>query len=107
MKKIAITADTPLSALIRDNHHQELSLYLEQWRRYLKGVNSDTDLFRLSYFEFDLDRLNVGVIYHSLALLINHDAVMTNVSVLAGYVVEHSNMGIKKESVYRQINRYL
>ena len=101
MKKLNITADTPLSALIRETHHQELALFLKQWCYFLKGV------LLLSYFEFDLDSINVGKIYGSLAQLINHDAVIPNVTVLARYMVEHSNLDVKWKSVYRQINRYL
>ena len=107
MRKFVITADTPLSALIRETHHQELALFLEQWCHFLKGDHSKTDLLQLSYFEFDLDCINVGKIYRHLAQLINHDAVIPNVTVLVRYMVEHSNLGVKWESVYRQINRYI
>ena len=107
MKKIIITADPPLSALIRNAHHQELSLFLKQWLFFLKGDHSKTDVLQLSYFEFDFDRINVGKIYGTLAQLINHDAVIPNMSVLARYMADHSNLGIKWESVYRQINRYI
>ena len=107
MKKLNITADTPLSALIRETHHQELALFLKQWCYFLKGDHSKIDVLLLSYFEFDLDSINVGKIYGSLAQLINHDAVIPNMTVLARYMVEHSNLDVKWKSVYRQINRYL
>jgi len=107
MKKVIITADTPLSALIRETHHEELSLFLKQWRHFLKGDHSKIVLLQLSYFEFDLECVNVGMIYRHLAQLINHDAVIPNVTVLARYMVEHSNLAIQWKSVYRQINRYI
>ena len=107
MKKITITADTPLSALIRETHHQQLSLFLKQWCPFLKGIQSNMNVLHLSYFEFDLDCINVGKIYGTLAQLINQDAVIPNVAVFARYMVDHSNLGVKWQSVYRQINRYI
>ena len=107
MKKIIITADTPLSALIRNAHHQELSLFLKQWLFFLKGDHSKTDVLQLSYFEFDFDRINTGIIYRHLAQLIVLDAVIPSVAVLIRYIVDHSNLKVKWKSVYRQINRYI
>ena len=107
MKKLIILADTPLSALIRENHYDELKSFLEEWLVCLKGDNSNIDVFKLSYFEFDFDRINAGTIYRNLAQLVDHDAVIPDVTVLARYITDHSNLAAKWTSVYRQINRYL
>ena len=53
MKKIIITSETPLSALIREAHHQELATIIEKWRPFLKVDCSNVDVLQLSYFEFD------------------------------------------------------
>jgi hypothetical protein len=107
MKKLKITPETPLSALIRETHHQRLSSLMEQWRPFLKGDCSNVDVLQLSYFEFDLDRFNIGTIYRHLAQLIILDAVIPSVAVLIRYIVDHSNLTAKWKSVYRQINRYI
>jgi riboflavin transporter FmnP len=106
MKKIIITSETPLSALIREAHHQELATIIEKWRPFLKVDCSNVDVLKLSYFEFDFDRINIGTIYRHLAQLIILDAVITSMSELARYIVGHSNLKTKWESVYRQVNRY-
>ena len=107
MKKIIITSETPLSALIREAHHQELATIIEKWRPFLKVDCSNVDVLQLSYFEFDFDRINAGTIYRNLAQLVDHDAVIPDVTVLARYITDHSNLAAKWTSVYRQINRYL
>lgn len=107
MMKLIISADTPLSALIRENHFDELTFFLEKWGLCLKGDNSNNDVLKMSYFEFDFDRINVGTIYRNLAQLVAHDAVIPDVTVLARYITDHSNIVVKWTSVYRQINRYL
>ena len=106
MKKIIITSETPLSALIREAHHQEMATIIEKWRPFLKVDCSNVDVLQLSYFEFDFDRFNTGTIYRHLAQLIILDAVITSMSELARYIVGHSNLKTKWESVYRQVNRY-
>lgn len=106
MKRIKITSETPLSALIRENHHPRLTSLIEQWCPFLKGDCSDVDVLQLSYFEFDFDRINTGIIYRHLAQLIVLDAVIPSVAELIRYIVDHSNLKVKWESVYRQINRY-
>ena len=106
MKSINLTSETPLSALIRETHHQELASLIEQWRPFLKGDCANVDALKMNYFEFDLDRFNIGTIYRHLAQLIILDAVITSMSELARYIVGHSNLKTKWESVYRQVNRY-
>jgi hypothetical protein len=106
MKRINLTSETPLSALIRETHHQELASLIEQWRPFLKGDCANVDALKMNYFEFDLDRFNIGTIYRHLAQLIVLDAVIPSVAVLIRYIVDHSNLKVKWKSVYRQINRY-
>ena len=71
MKRIKITSETPLSALIRENHHQRLTSLIEQWCPFLKGDCSDVDVLQLSYFEFDFDRINTGIKWKSVYRQIN------------------------------------
>ena len=104
MKKIIITSETPLSALIREAHHQELATIIEKWRPFLKVDCSNVDVLQLSYFE---DRFNTGTIYRHLAKLIFLDAVIPSMAELVRYIVDHSNLKVKWKSVYRQINRYI
>ena len=41
-------ADTPLSALFRENHHEELRTIIESWRPFLKDDETDTKALELS-----------------------------------------------------------
>ena len=50
-------ADTPLSALFHESHHEELSQIIDSWRPYLKDNETDTDALAMSHFEFDFDKV--------------------------------------------------
>lgn len=106
MTKIIITADTPLSALIRKDFHGELTMVINGWRQHLVGVDPAVDALQLSQFYFDLSRFPPGEMYRLLARLLNYDAVIPCMSVLSRYIAEHSNLRASSTSVYRQINRY-
>ena len=49
--------DTPLSALFRDNFHDELSKVIELWRPYLIDDDASVDALAMAHFEFDRKRI--------------------------------------------------
>lgn len=105
-RKLKITVDTPLSALFRENHHEELRTIIESWRPYMIGGDACADALEMCYLGFDFTRIPLGHIYRDLAVLINHDGLIPTISLLASYLTIHSNLSVNKNTVYRQLMRY-
>ena len=97
---------TPLSALFRDNHHEELRKAIESWQPYLSNATTKVDALNLTNFQFDLTAIRPVSIYMDFAHLINHDALRLPMSVLAAYMFEHSNLSISENALYVQLKRY-
>ena len=108
MKKVIITADTPLSALFHDKSHEQLRGAINDWRSYLIG-DKPTDELQISYFEFDFSMHEFGpcAVYHDLAWMVINCPLVVPLSELARYMAEHSNLQAKASSIYRLINSYL
>ena len=98
--------ETPLSALFRDNHHEEVRKVIESWRPYLDEEGHTEDNLVLTLFQFDLTKIRPVNIYMDLAHLINHDALCVPMSVLAAYMFRHSNLSKSEKALYVQLKRY-
>lgn len=99
-------ADTPLSALFRESHHEELRQIIDSWRPFLSGDDPNMDALALNSFQFDFGQTRPVCIYMDLARLINHDALATPISVLAAYLFLHSNLSRSENALYVQLKRY-
>ena len=99
-------ADTPLSALFRESHHDELRKIIEVWRPYLTNDEPTMDSLVLNSFQFDFSEIRPVNIYMDLARLISHDALTTPMSVLAAYMFQHSNLSKSENALYVQLKRY-
>ena len=100
-------ADTPLSALFRESHHEELSQIIDSWRPYLKDNETDTDALAMSHFEFDFDKVIATHIYIDLGrLLYAHALKDDNMSLLAKYLFQHSNLSNSQSTLYVQLRKY-
>ena len=99
-------ADTPLSALFRESHHEELRKIIDSWRPFLIDDAPDKDALRFNRFQFDFEQTRPVCIYMDLARLINHDALSSPVSVLAAYLFLHSNLSSSENALYVQLKRY-
>ena len=97
---------TPLSALFRKNHHEELRKVIDSWRPYLINDPKETDALSLTYFTFDMTTIRPVSIYMDLTHLVNHDALRPPMSVLARYMYQHSNLSRSKNALYVQLKRY-
>lgn len=106
MNNLKLTVDTPLSALIRKSHHEEFITVIESFRPYMVGGDASVEALELLYLGIDFTHMPVGRVYRSLAMLINHDALIPPITILARYLVSHSNLGTNANSIYRQIMRY-
>ena len=100
-------ADTPLSALFRENHHEELRKIIDSWRPYLIGDDSTIDALAMTRFEFDFNKVIATHIYIDLGrLLYVHALKDDNMSQLAKYLYQHSNLSNSESTLYVQLRKY-
>jgi hypothetical protein len=102
----SIKEDMPLSALFRDNHHEELRKVIESWRPYLIHDNTNIEALELVRFEFDKDRIYSNKVYRDLCELDVHGALQVSLSQLARYLASHSNLSRSYASLYQQLKYY-
>ena len=100
-----IDADTPLSALFRESHHEMLRTIIETWRSALTDA-SEGDALELTTFFFDLEWIRPVEVYMDLARLIIHDGLIPPMSVLARYMATHSNLSKSEATLYSLLKRY-
>ena len=99
-------ADTPLSALFRENHHEELRKVVESWRPYLIDDDTTVDTVAMTRFEFDKDRIYSNKVYRDLCELDALGALQVPLSRLARYLAEHSNLSRSYATLYQQLKNY-
>ena len=97
---------TPLSALFRDNHHEELRKVIDSWRPYLIDDNPDIDTIAISNFYFDKDRIFSNKVYRDLCELDALGALQVSLSQLARYLADHSNLSRSYATLYQQLKYY-
>ena len=100
-------ADTPLSALFRENHHEELRKIIDSWWPYLIGDDPTIDALAMTRFEFDFDKVIATHIYIDLGRLLHDHALKDdNMSQLAKYLYQHSNLSNSESTLYVQLRKY-
>ena len=100
-------ADTPLSALFRENHHDELRLIIDSWRPYLIGDDPAVDALAMTRFEFDFNKVIATHIYIDLGgLLYDHALKEDNMNLLAKYLFHHTNLSNSQSTLYVQLRKY-
>lgn len=99
-------ADTPLTALFRENHHEELRKVIDSWRPYLIDDNPTADALVLTRFEFDKDRIYSNKVYRDLCGLDIAGALKVPLSQLARYLTDHSNLSRSYATLYQQLKYY-
>ena len=98
--------DTPLSALFRDNFHDELSKVIELWRPYLIDDDASVDALAMAHFEFDRNRIYSNKVYRDLCELDGLGALQVSLSQLARYLADHSNLSRSFATLYQQLKNY-
>jgi len=98
--------DTPLSALFRKNHHEQLRQIIGSWRPYLIGDDSCIDVLDITSFEFDKDRIYSNKVYRDLCGLDFQGALQVSLSQLARYLADHSNLSRSYATLYQQLKNY-
>jgi len=98
--------DTPLSALFRDNFHDELSKVIESWRPYLVDDDASVDALAMTHFEFDKNRIYSNKVYRDLCELDALGALQVSLSQLARYLADHSNLSRSFATLYQQLKNY-
>ena len=104
--KELFNADTPLSALFRENHHEELKSVIESWRPYLIGDDTTVDALAMTHFEFDKKRIYSNRVYYDLLDMDALGALQVSLSQLACYLADHSNLSSSHATLYRQLKKY-
>ena len=98
--------DTPLSALFRENHHEELRKIIDFWRPYLIGNDPNIDALAMSRFEFDKKQIYSNRVYYDLLDLDALGALQVSLSDLAHYLADHSNLSNSYATLYRLLKKY-
>ena len=108
MKKIILSADTPLSALFHDSCHDMLRSAINDLRSYLIADDATVDALMLNRFEFDFSKSEFGPcnLYRQLTWMVINLPLIVPLSVFAKYVSEHSNLQAKADSIRRMIDEY-
>ena len=101
-----IGADTPLAALFRENHYEELRAVIESWRPGLADDDKRVDALDMTDFQFDKRSIRPSDVYLSLCRLIRNDALRKTMRTLAAYLFLHSNLSASEDSVYALLKRY-
>ena len=99
-------ADAPLTALFRENHHEELRKVINSWRPYLIDDDPTADALVLTRFEFDKDRIYSNKVYRDLCGLDVAGALKVPLSQLARYLADHSNLSRSYATLYQQLKYY-
>ena len=97
---------TPLSALFRENHHEELRKVIDSWRPYLVDDDAAIDALQLSHFVFDKKRIYSNHVYYDLLDLDSAGALQVSLRQLSSYLSDHSNLSNSYATLYRQIKKY-
>lgn len=99
--------DTPLSALFRENHHEELRKVIDSWRPYLIDDDPMVDALDMTSFRFDFSKVIATSIYIDLGrLLYNHTMVDDNMNKLAWYLFLHTNLSQSQATLHAQLRKY-
>ena len=98
--------DTPLSALFREGHHEELRKRIASWRPYLIGDDASVDDLAMTHFEFDRNRIYSNKVYRDLCELSVFGALQVSLSQLARYLTDLSNLSHSYATLYQQLKYY-
>ena len=99
-------ANTPLSALFHESHHEELRRIIDSWRPYL--INDPAiDALSMTRLEFDFDKVIATHIYIDIGRLLHDHALKDdNMSLLAKYLFQHTNLSNSQSTLYVQLRKY-
>ena len=108
MKKIILSADTPLSALFMTDNRKELLKDIQYLRDFTTFDNPTIDNEHLCYFEFNFDDPKFGPckVYQKLANMISRFHLIVSQAEFCRYMADHSNLHASTASIYRMINMY-
>ena len=109
MKKLNITADTPLSALCVEGCQDVFLKEIQYLRDFTTSDDPTVDNKHLCYFEFDFDNPKFGPckVYQKLANMISRFHLIVSQAEFCRYMADHSNLRASAASIYRSINKYV
>ena len=104
----AFGKDTPLSALFRENFHDELRKVIESWRPYLIDDDPSINALAITHFKFDFTKILAMGVYIDLGRLLGiHPLKNDNMRTLADYLFLHSNLSSSQPTLYAQLRKYM
>ena len=104
----AFGKDTPLSALFRENFHDELRKVIESWRPFLIDDDPGINALAISHFKFDFTKILAMGVYIDLGRLLGmHPLKNDNMRTLADYLFLHSNLSSSQPTLYAQLRKYM
>ena len=108
MKKINISADTPLSALFAEGCQDVFLKEIQYLRDFTTSDDPTVDNEHLCYFEFHFDNPKFGPckVYQKLANIISRFHLIVSQAELCRLMADHSNLHASVASLYRMINMY-
>jgi hypothetical protein len=101
-----IDKDTPLSALFRENSHEELRQIIDGWRQYLIDDDASVDALAMTRFKFDKKRIYSNRVYYELLDLEANGALKVSLSQLSSYLANYTNLSSSYATLYRQLKKY-
>ena len=100
--------DTPLSALFRENFHDELRKVIESWRPYLIDDDPSINALAITHFKFDFTKILAMGVYIDLGRLLGmHPLKNENMRTLSDYLFLHSNLSSSQPTLYAQLRKYM
>ena len=104
---VSFGAETPLSALFREDYQGELRTVIESWRPSLIDDDPAVDALAMSRFHFDLKKIKATAVYIDLGRLLSvHALTDDNTSTLSWYLFNHSNLSTSQPTLYAQLRKY-
>ena len=104
---VSFGADTPLSALFREEYHGELRTVIESWRPSLTDDDPAVDALAMYQFHFDFKKIMATAVYIDLGRLLSvHALADENISTLSWYLFNHSNLSTSQPTLYAQLRKY-
>ena len=92
------------ATLCKWSHYKEVHALFNKWRKYIEYVPSDIQGSQHGRLIFKHE--NFDSVFVDLVHLINHDVIACSLSEFSRAIVELTNLGDSKDTVYKRLKRY-
>ena len=88
------------------NFHERVKAIILSWYHKLVHHPSTSEVFDITYFEFDKNKVTSKEVYYDLIPLIEEGGLCECVTTLVYYLVNHSNLSNSYATLYQQMSDY-